>query len=65
MQEKRCIFGKLPCEHFYCFNCIKEWQNKGDCPSCRKAITEIQPISSTSLSKELINNHKILNDKEG
>lgn len=39
---------ETPCNHFFCFNCLKEWQNVEDntprCPLCRKTIERIQPI---------------------
>jgi len=39
---------ETPCNHFFCFNCLKDWQdvesNTPRCPLCRQMIEKIQPI---------------------
>ena len=37
---------ETPCNHFFCFKCLKEWQEVEDntprCPLCREPIERIQ-----------------------
>jgi len=58
---------ETPCNHFFCFNCLKQWQNVEDntprCPLCRETIERIQQPVVEHISIPIVNQAIIIENQ--
>jgi hypothetical protein len=55
-----------PCDHVFCFKCIKEWSKKHNtCPTCRQTFTRVEKFNiQTQTSDEMLKVKKIQNERQ-